>query len=165
MTHSSVPDVQPTLPPDGDNASSSDDDFVTAINAIMPPGLQLMKATCLSVCRERAEVQMSYELDERFVNVEGLICGGYTAQILDQTTTGAALAMTGMLSLTIDLHVNFVAGARPGKLVATGSLVHTTNSLAFTEARVTDAVGRLLARGSVTSKLVAPSAPDRRFSA
>src|ERR1700754_3171444 len=158
MTHSSVPDVQPTLPPDGDNAGSSEisfadlgsrllagDDVVTAINAIMPPGLQLMKATCLSVCRERAEIQMSYELDERFVNVEGLTCGGYTAQILDQTATGAALAMTGMLSLTIDLHVNFVAGARPGKLVATGSLVHTTNSLAFTEARVTDAVGRLLA--------------------
>ena len=111
-----------------------------------------MKATCLSVCRERAEIQMSYELDERFVNVEGLTCGGYTAQILDQTATGAAL----------DQYVSFVAGARPGKLVATGSVVHTTNSLAFTEARVTDAVGRLLARGSVTSKLVAP---DRRFSA
>ena len=103
MTHSSVPDVQPTLPPDGDNAGSSEisladlgsrllagDDVVTAINAIMPPGLQLMKATCLSVCRERAEIQMSYELDERFVNVEGLTCGGHTAQILDQTATGAA---------------------------------------------------------------------------
>ena len=72
MTHSSVPDVQPTPPPDGDNAGGSPDDFVSAINAIMPPGLQLMTATCLSVCRERAEVQMSYELDERFVNVSHL---------------------------------------------------------------------------------------------
>jgi uncharacterized protein (TIGR00369 family) len=132
----------------------SDDHFVTAINATMAPGLQLMNATCLSASRDRGEVVVIVELDERFLNVAGFICGGFLAHILDQTATGAATLLTGKAAPSVEFKTNFIAPARPGKFIATGSVVRAGTSIAFTEARISDSAENLIATATVTSQLV-----------
>jgi uncharacterized protein (TIGR00369 family) len=132
----------------------SDDGFVAAINATMAPGLALMNATCLSASRGRGEVVVGFELDERFLNVAGFICGGYLAHILDQTATGAATLVTGMAAPSVEFKTNFIAAARPGKFIATGWVVRAGTSIAFTEAKVLDSAENLIATAAVTSQLV-----------
>jgi uncharacterized protein (TIGR00369 family) len=132
----------------------SDEQFVALVNATMAPGLLLMNATCLSASSDRGEVVVSCELDERFVNAAGFICGGYLAHILDQTATGAASLVTGKAAPSIEFKTNFIAAARPGTFIATGVVVRTGKSIAFTEAKMSDAEGTLIATAAVTSQLV-----------
>jgi hypothetical protein len=49
----------------------SDQQFVKAIDATMAPGLKLMNTTCLTASHDRKEVVVSFELDDRFINVAG----------------------------------------------------------------------------------------------
>lgn len=136
-------------------APISDEQFVAAINATMPSGLQLVNATCQSASRDRGEIVVSYELDDKFINVAGFICGGYLAQILDQTATSAAALVTGKAAPSIEFKTNFIAAARPGKFIATGSIVQVRKSIAFTESKMSDSEGNLIATASVTSQLIA----------
>jgi uncharacterized protein (TIGR00369 family) len=133
----------------------SDGQFVAAVNATMPPGLALMNATCLSASRNRGEVVFSAEIDERFVNVAGFICGGYLAHILDQAATCAATLVTGQAAPSVEFKTNFIAAARPGKFIATGSVVRAGKSIAFTEAKMSDSASNLIATAAVTSQLIA----------
>jgi uncharacterized protein (TIGR00369 family) len=99
----------------------------------------------------------SSDLDDRFTNVAGFICGGYIAQALDQTATAAATLMTAMAAPSIDLKTSFLGPALPGRFIVTGSVIRAGKSIAFTEARLSDRVGRLVAIASVTSQLLSPS--------
>lgn len=132
----------------------SDAQFVAAVNATMAPGLQLLNATCESASRDRGEVVISFEFDDRFVNVAGFICGGYLAHILDQTATCAATLVTGKAAPSVEFKTNFIAAARPGKFIAKGSVVRAGKSIAFTEAKMWDSETNLIATIAVTSQLV-----------
>jgi uncharacterized protein (TIGR00369 family) len=133
----------------------SDEQFVAAVNATMAPGLQLLNAVCEWASGDRGEVVISFELDDRFVNVAGFICGGYLAHILDQTATCAATLVTGRAAPSVEFKTNFIAAARPGKFTAKGSVVRAGKSIAFTEAKMWDAETKLIATAAVTSQLVA----------
>jgi uncharacterized protein (TIGR00369 family) len=135
----------------------SDEQFVAAVNATMPPGMKLIHAVCVSASRDRGEIVFSAELDVRFINVAGFISGGYLAHILDQTATAAATLMTGKAAPSIEFKTNFIAAARPGTFTATGSVVRVGKSIAFTEARLSDSEGKLIATAAVTSQLIAAS--------
>ena len=115
-----------------------------------------MNADCLSASRDRKDVVISFDLDDRLTSVAGFICGGYVAQALDQTATAAATLVTGMAAPSIDLKTSFIAPALPGRFTVTGSVIRAGKSIAFTEARLSDHVGRLVATASVTSQLLSP---------
>jgi uncharacterized protein (TIGR00369 family) len=132
----------------------SDEKFVAAFKHTMPPGLRLMNAKIVSAEADRGEVVLSFDLDDRFVNVAGFISGGYLAQVLDQAATAAASLVTGKAAPTVEFKTSFLRAARTGLLVATGKVVHVGKSIAFTEATVVDGRDRLLATATVTSQLI-----------
>jgi uncharacterized protein (TIGR00369 family) len=133
----------------------SDEQFVEMYNYTLPPGLRLMHAKMMSAASDRGEVVLSYELDDNWVNIAGFIGGGYIAQALDQAATAAASLVTGKAAPTIEFKVNFLKAARPGTLIATGTVVQIGKSFAFTEAKVIDGNERTLATATVTSQLIA----------
>jgi uncharacterized protein (TIGR00369 family) len=132
----------------------SDEQFVAAYNDTIPPGMRLMHAKMLSAAADRGEVVLSYELDDRFVNVAGFISGGYIAQALDQAATAAATLVSSKAAPTVEFKTSFLKAARSGLLVVTGTVVQVGKSIAFTEAKAVDNKERLLATATVTSQLM-----------
>jgi uncharacterized protein (TIGR00369 family) len=96
----------------------------------------------------RGEVTVAMVVEDRHVNLQGLVHGGMLA-ILADTACGLAIRSAiepGRLHITTDLDVHYLSPARPGRLVGHGSAVKVGRSLAFAEAAVEDDAGRLLAK-------------------
>jgi uncharacterized protein (TIGR00369 family) len=93
-------------------------------------------------------VTVSVTVDERHVNLQGLVHGGMLA-ILADTACGLSIRSAiepGRLHITTDLDIHYLSPARPGTLFGRGSAVRIGRSLAFAEASIEDADGKLLAR-------------------
>jgi uncharacterized protein (TIGR00369 family) len=86
--------------------------------------------------------------------------GGVYSALVD-TAVGGALSTLhdasagGVGQTTLDLNVSFLAGATEGDVFAEGVILRKGRTIAFGEARVTDAAGRLLAVGRATYLIIA----------
>jgi uncharacterized protein (TIGR00369 family) len=96
----------------------------------------------------RGEVTVAMVVEDRHVNLQGLVHGGMLA-ILADTACGLSIRSAmepGRLHVTADLDIHFLAPARPGTLYGRGAAVKIGRSLAFAEASIEDATGTLLAK-------------------
>jgi uncharacterized protein (TIGR00369 family) len=97
---------------------------------------------------EPGGVTVSIVADERHVNLQGLVHGGILA-ILADTACGLSVRSAiepGRLHITTDLDIHYLSPARPGVLLARGTAIKVGRSLAFAEASIEDADGKLLAK-------------------
>jgi uncharacterized protein (TIGR00369 family) len=93
-------------------------------------------------------VTVAMRVEERHVNLQGLVHGGMLA-ILADTACGLSIRSAmepGRLHVTSDLDIHFLAPAKPGRLVGRGKAITVGRSLAFAEASIEDGAGRLLAK-------------------
>jgi uncharacterized protein (TIGR00369 family) len=93
-------------------------------------------------------VTVAMRVEERHVNLQGLVHGGMLA-ILADTACGLAIRSAmepGRLHVTADLDIHFLAPAKPGRVVGRGKSIKVGRSLAFAEASIEDGEGRLLAK-------------------
>jgi uncharacterized protein (TIGR00369 family) len=100
------------------------------------------------VAASPGEVSVAMDVEDRHVNLQGLVHGGMLA-ILADTACGLAIRSViepGRLHITTDLDVHFLSPAKPGRLLGRGSAVKVGRSLAFAEASVEDVEGKLLAK-------------------
>ena len=87
--------------------------------------------------------------------------GGVYSALVD-TAVGGALstlhdaAAGGVGQTTLDLNVTFIAGASAGDILAEGRILTRGRTIAFGEARITDAAGTLLAVGRATYMILVP---------
>ena len=85
--------------------------------------------------------------------------GGVLGALVDMAI-GGALGTThdnaggGVGQTTLDMNVSFLAAAGDGDLVAEGRLLRRGRTIAFGEARISDASGRLVAVGRATYMLL-----------
>jgi uncharacterized protein (TIGR00369 family) len=94
------------------------------------------------------EVTVAMVVEDRHVNLQGVVHGGMLA-ILADTACGLSIRSAmepGRLHVTADLDIHFLAPARPGTLYGRGTAVKIGRSLAFAEASIEDAAGTLLAK-------------------
>jgi uncharacterized protein (TIGR00369 family) len=94
------------------------------------------------------EVSVAMLVEDRHVNLQGLVHGGMLA-ILADTACGLSIRSAmepGRLHVTADLDIHFLSPAKPGVLVGRGKAVKVGRSLAFAEASIEDDQGRLLAK-------------------
>ena len=85
--------------------------------------------------------------------------GGVFAALIDMAVGGALSTMHeasagGVGQSTLDLNVSFI-GAGTGDVLAEGRILRRGRTIAFGEASVTDAAGKLLAVGRATYLIVA----------
>jgi uncharacterized protein (TIGR00369 family) len=100
------------------------------------------------VAASPGQVSVAMDVEERHVNLQGLVHGGMLA-ILADTACGLAIRSTiepGRLHITTDLDVHFLSPAGPGRLLGHGRAVKVGRSLAFAEGSIEDAAGKLLAK-------------------
>jgi acyl-CoA thioesterase len=115
---------------------------------------------------ELADVQPGrgrLELDilPRHLNGLGAVHGGVTMTVLDVAMAIAARSLepAGEGVVTVEMKCSFMqAGPPNGRLVAAGTCVHKSSTMAFCEAELRDAADRLLARAMGTFKYLRPGA-------
>ncbi len=121
-----------------------------------PPAAALLGWKALEL--EPGRVRVQYTARAEFGNPHGAIQGGFLAAMLDDAM-GPALFTTlpaDQFAPTIEMKVNFVRPARPGPIIADGTLVHKTSSIAFLEGRLTTVDGELIATATATARIFAP---------
>ena len=108
------------------------------------------------------EVTVAMEVLDRHVNLQGLVHGGMLA-ILADTACGLSIRSAmeaGRLHVTTDMDIHYLAPASPGRLLGRGKAVRVGRSLAFAEASIEDADGRLLARAQARFSVSGTETPS-----
>ena len=98
------------------------------------------------------EVKLRWQARPDHRNLQGLVHGGILATLADIAMGLAVRTVVGPTRrhVTIDLHVQYLRPARPGRLEVLGSVVRVGTRVGFAEGSVMDAAGRLLIRASGT---------------
>jgi len=100
------------------------------------------------------ESEIIFMLRPEHLNSFGVAHGGATMTLMDVAMAVAARSVQkDMGAVTIEMKTSFMLPAK-GRLIAKGHLIQRTKSLAFVEAKVTDADGRLCAHSTGTFKYV-----------
>lgn len=101
---------------------------------------------------EPGKVTIKGRPDERSYNLLQSVHGGWTAAVLDTAMALSNLTLLGpdQTFTTIDIRINYL---RPitlgtGEVTATGNALQSGRRLAYVEAKLTDAAGKLLAHGT-----------------
>ena len=121
-----------------------------------PPTAELFSQRVLDFDRAKGSIRLSFVATDAFLNLAGAVQGGILAAMLDDTMGPALWVLKGeeTCSVTIDLSVSFLAAAKPGLLYGEGRVVQRGRTIAFLEARLSDAGGRIVARSTASARIV-----------
>ena len=103
----------------------------------------------------RAELKLPYRPE--LATMDDIVHGGAIASLID--TAGMAATWSddsepeSLAGSTVTLNVNYVAAARGQDLTATAEVVKRGRNMVFSEVRVTEPDGRVVATGSVVQRL------------
>ncbi|NUW34344.1 PaaI family thioesterase [Nonomuraea sp. SMC257] len=125
------------------------------INGRVPPApaAATLGWELIAVDPEQGTIEVAFEAGEQFTNPVGVVQGGFLAAMLDDTM-GPALVVTlpaGQFAPTLDLHVQFLRPARPGRLVGRGRVVRRGREVCFLAGELTGPDGRLVATATATA--------------
>lgn len=120
-----------------------------------PPAAKTLGWELVEVEPEQGTITVAFDAGEHFLNPAGVIQGGFLAAMLDDTL-GPALVATlpeGQFAPTLDLHVQFLRPARPGRLTGHGRVVHRGREVCFLSGELTDPDGRTIAVATATARI------------
>jgi len=101
-------------------------------------------------------VRLRVPIRDELRNAAGApVHGGVYSALVDMAVGGALSTMHeasagGVGQATLDLNVSFIAGASEGAVFAEGRILRRGRAVAFGEATITDAEGKLVAVGRAT---------------
>lgn len=129
----------------------------TALDGLpRPPCAELLGWEVVDARPADGWIRIRFEARPEFVNPAGHIQGGFLAAMLDDTMGPAMFiyAEGRMFTPTIQLHVSYLAPARPGPLYSEGQVVQAGKTIAFLEGRLMDLSGTVVAKATATARLV-----------
>jgi uncharacterized protein (TIGR00369 family) len=122
----------------------------------LPPCSQLMGWHLIEADRQHSRVRIGFEGRPEFCNPGDNIQGGLLSAMLDDAMANAVLLHTdgAVYAATISMNVNFLSPAKVGRLVADAWVVQAGKTVAFAEAKLTDAAGVAIATATSTARLI-----------
>ena len=120
-----------------------------------PPSAVLLGWELVSVDPDAGTIEVAFTASDQFLNTVGVIQGGFLAAMLDDIL-GPALVATlgpGQFAPTIDLHVQFLRPARPGRLTGRGRVVRRGKDIAFMAGELLDDSGQVVAAATATAQI------------
>jgi acyl-CoA thioesterase len=105
--------------------------------------------------------RLELSVQPRHLNGWRAVHGGVTMTVLDVAMAIAARSLEPEVEgvVTVEMKCSFMqAGPPTGRLLATGTCVHRSTTMAFCESEVRDEANRLLARAMGTFKYLRPGA-------
>ena len=123
----------------------------------VPPCAALLSLDILEAEREGGKVKIAFIARPAFCNASGNVQGGFLAAMLDDCMGPAILIATDAEAFpsTIDLNVQFLAPAKPGRLIGKARVIQRGKTIAFVEAALEDANGTLIARATASVRTIA----------
>lgn len=109
-------------------------------------------------------IELAFTAAADFTNPAGNVLGAFLAAMLYDTVGPALLATVepDEFQSTLDLNVRFLRPVKPGRLLATGRVVHRDGDIASLEAALTDSNHVPIATATATARVIklaqAPSA-------
>ena len=121
-----------------------------------PPCAKLLGWHLLDARPQDGWVRIGFDGRTDFCNPAGFVQGGILSAMLDDTMGPAVLVMTEgkLFTSTITMTVNFLAPAKPGKLIGEATVTQLGKTVAFVEGRLMAEDGTLLATASTSARLV-----------
>jgi uncharacterized protein (TIGR00369 family) len=129
----------------------------TALDGLpRPPCAELLGWEVVDARPADGWLRVRYEARPEFTNPAGFIQGGFLAAMLDDVMGPAMFVYSEgrLFPPTIEMHVSFLAPARPGAIYAEGQVVQAGKAIAFLEGRLMDLSGVVLARATASARLV-----------
>lgn len=108
-----------------------------------------------AIDQQRGWARLRWHPTEACCHSGTIVQGGFVTSMLDAAMAHAITARVGvgMMAPTLELKVSFFRVCTPGTYFSEGTVVHSTRSIAFAEAQLSDAHGTLIARASATYKI------------
>jgi uncharacterized protein (TIGR00369 family) len=131
----------------------NDDELLERMNRRVPPTSALLGMKLHEVDSAAGRVKMTFEAKPEFCNPAGNVQGGFVVAMLDDAAALACIVAAGerVYVPTIELKTSFFAPAKAGvPLHVEGRCLKYGKRIAFAEADMTDASGKLLARLSTS---------------
>ena len=119
-----------------------------------PTGSRTLGFRLVSVCQADKSVEVAFDARaELLLNPMKQIQGGYLCAMLDECMSVACMVASGMTHVapTVEMKTSFFRPGAPGQLRGVGRVVKWGRTIAFTEAELFDAAGRLLAKATGTA--------------
>ena len=120
-----------------------------------PPSAVLLGWELVSVDPDAGTIEVAFTASDQFLNTVGVIQGGFLAAMLDDIL-GPALVATlgpGQFAPTIDLHVQFLRPAHPGRLIGRGRVVRRGKDIAFMAGELLDDADQVVAAATATAQI------------
>jgi uncharacterized protein (TIGR00369 family) len=120
-----------------------------------PPSAVILGWELVTVDADQGTIEVAFAAGEQFVNPAGVVQGGFLAAMLDETLGPAVLATLpeGQFAPTLDLHVQFLRPARPGRLYGRGRIVQRGEHVCFLAGELVDPGGRPVAVATATAQI------------
>ena len=111
-----------------------------------------------TVAREPGRSRMEITVDPIWHNPNGVLHGGVVYTMIDYSMGSAVQPdlPEGQYCSTIEAKINYLSAVREGTLTVDTEVVKQGRNIAFTESRVTDDDGKLVATGSGTVFIIRP---------
>lgn len=121
-----------------------------------PPAAALLGFELLEVDPEQSTIRVGFSAKPEFVNSLGTVQGGFLAAMLDDTLGPALIATlpNDQFAPTIELKVNFIRPAKPGRLIGIGRVVSRGGTIAFLAGELMTEQGELVATATATARIV-----------
>ncbi|GAA2362204.1 PaaI family thioesterase [Nonomuraea africana] len=120
-----------------------------------PPAAVLLGWELVAVDPEQGTIEVAFQAGENLANPVGVIQGGFLAAMLDDTL-GPALVATlpeNQFAPTLDLHVQFLRPARPGRLLGRGRIVQRGKEVCFLAGDLMGPDGKPVAVATATARI------------
>ena len=120
------------------------------------PDAIALQATLVEALPDSGRVVIEFDGREYPKHVLGNVSGGFVAATLDMVAslTAATTYGEGEFGPSLELKINFLRAAEPGRFRGIGRTVHRSKSIAFTEAELRNEAGELVATASSTLRIV-----------
>ena len=131
--------------------------IATALDRLVPPpSSKLLGWHLIDARPEEGWVRIGFDGRKDFCNPAGFVQGGILSAMLDDTMGPAVFVMTDgkLYTATITMNVNFLAPAKPGKIVGEATVTQLGRTVAFVEGRLMSEDGTVLATASTSARLV-----------
>ncbi|NGN62945.1 PaaI family thioesterase [Streptomyces sp. A7024] len=122
----------------------------------MPPAARTLGLEFVAADPEAGTIELAFTATEEFTNPAGNILGAFVAAMLYDTLGPALLATLepDEFQSTLEMKTDFLRPARPGRLLATGRVLHRDGDLARLSAELTRPDGVLIATATATARVI-----------
>jgi uncharacterized protein (TIGR00369 family) len=128
-----------------------------------PPAAVTLGLEVIEADGDNGVAVVAFTATEAFTNPMGEVLGAFQAAMLYDTVGPALLATLrpDRFQATVQLNVNFLRPAAPGRFIGTGRVVHRAGDLAQMEATLATADDVLVATATATATVIPAGAPPR----